>query len=193
MLAVRDEMRASNSESAHDLRSYVRQLISCVRLLAISGYISFQNAETVSEALDALASFLNASQRSSLSESNPISRDDLLDVRDTIRSRKSDRRMSEKDPESDNMIKDTGRSISLSGQSNALDEGGLQNNNRESSRARAIIEILRVNGELGIRDVASNLPEYSEKMIQRELAELTTKGIVKKTGLKRWSRYALIS
>ena len=61
-----------------------------------------------------------------------------------------------------------------------------------TSRSQAILEVLRVHGELGIRDVASNLPEYSEKMIQRELAELVSHGRVKKTGLKRWSRYTYI-
>jgi DNA-binding HxlR family transcriptional regulator len=52
--------------------------------------------------------------------------------------------------------------------------------------------VLRSQGELGIKDVVSNLPEYSEKMIQRELAELVAAGRVKKTGLKRWSRYTYI-
>lgn len=51
------------------------------------------------------------------------------------------------------------------------------------------MDILKFGGILGIKDIASNLPQYSEKMIQRELASLVQKGFVQKTGAKRWSRY----
>ena len=63
---------------------------------------------------------------------------------------------------------------------------------RLNGRTQAILEVLRTGGELGIRDVASQLPEFSEKMIQRELAALVEKGTVKKLGEKRWSRYAIV-
>ena len=59
-------------------------------------------------------------------------------------------------------------------------------------REESIIGVLRSGGELGIRDIAANLPEYSEKMIQRHLVDLIEAGKVKKVGLKRWSRYSLI-
>ena len=57
LMSVKDEMRASNSERGRDLKSSVRSLISLVRLLAVSGSVSFQNADAVTEALDELASF----------------------------------------------------------------------------------------------------------------------------------------
>jgi DNA-binding HxlR family transcriptional regulator len=40
-------------------------------------------------------------------------------------------------------------------------------------------------------EYAYNLPEFSEKMIQRELAALVQEGVVMKQGEKRWSRYSL--
>src|SRR5437773_580589 len=50
ILAVRDEMRAQNSPQVTDLKMSVRKTISIIRLLAISGQISMQNAEIVIEA-----------------------------------------------------------------------------------------------------------------------------------------------
>lgn len=44
-----------------------------------------------------------------------------------------------------------------------------------------------------IRDIANSFKDCSEKTIQRELNALVLKGQIKKTGLKRWSRYELIT
>jgi hypothetical protein len=185
ILAVRDEMRSPNSADVNDLKMSVRKVISVVRLLGVAGNVSFQNAEIVTEALDELLSFLAASRRSNLSDSVTISREDLIDVRESQRfidDRRPERASARRAPE-------TGDATSGAVPSQA---GGGPSASKVSSRTQAILEVLRVHGELGIRDVASNLPEYSEKMIQRELADLVSAGKVKKTGLKRWSRYSSI-
>ena len=59
-------------------------------------------------------------------------------------------------------------------------------------RSDRIMDMLKVGGMLGIKDISTNLPQYSEKMIQRELAELVTSGRVRKLGAKRWSRYEIV-
>jgi hypothetical protein len=182
ILAIRDEMRSANSPEANKLKMSVRKVISLVRLLGISGHISFQNAEIVTEALDELLSFIVASRRSIMSESVTISREDLIDIRDTQRF--TQERLSEKT---------TVNGAETKGSVSATSPGGEKPTGTTlTTRSQAILEILRTQGELGIRDIASNLPEYSEKMIQRELAELVSQGRVKKAGLKRWSRYTYI-
>lgn len=190
MLSLRDEMRAINSKRASDLKACVRELISLVRLLAIGGFTSFQNAEVVVDALDELSGFLTASQRSNLSESHTFSRDDLIDVREQSRAQKLRHAHGEL---SDTSIKDT-RNIKdkPEGAEDAEKEDEVRSNN-VTVRSQAILEVLRVSGELGIRDIASNLPEYSEKMIQRELVHLVESGKIRKKGLKRWSTYGLIA
>jgi len=182
ILGIRDEMRSPNSPEVNDLKMSVRKAISMVRLLGVSGRVSFQNAEIVTEALDELLSFINASRRSNLSESVSISREDLIDVRENQKF--TQERDSERVVKSVAEAKGTSDAV--------LPSGGAPENHSISSRSQAILEVLRVQGELGIRDVAANLPEYSEKMIQRELAELVAMGVVKKSGLKRWSRYTYI-
>ena len=55
------------------------------------------------------------------------------------------------------------------------------------------MDILRLGGTLGIKDISANLPQYSEKMIQRELADLVLANKINKTGEKRWSRYQVVA
>lgn len=178
VLSMRNEMRAVDSSRLNDCRVSVRHLITLVRTLAVSGLLSIQNTNTVIEGLDELGNFLGTSQNSPLSESISLSRESLLDIHES----------SIKDIKDSKNIKDK---LNVKNVENMSDTaaGGAKLNVREQS----IIGILRAGGELGIKDISSNLPEYSEKMIQRHLVGLVATGRVKKTGLKRWSRYSLAS
>ena len=202
VLALRDEMRVQNSAKVRVVQSSVRELISLVRMLAVSGFISFQNADVVTEALDELGNFLNASQRSTLAESVVFEREDLLATpafHSAHRTFTSSRAAVVLPPVPGTETKIPAQLLKdrVSIKDNRTSKGNkafraVDNRTEEvNARARAIMDVLRSNGELGIRDVSSNLPEYSVKMIQRELASLVAAGLVKKTGLKRWSRYSL--
>ena len=78
-----------------------------------------------------------------------------------------------------------------------IDTDGRDVRNQKDShmnrRMDGILEVLRNGAELGIKEIAVNLPEYSEKMIQRELADLVTMGRVTKIGFKRWSKYVRVA
>lgn len=76
--------------------------------------------------------------------------------------------------------------------SDEMNPSGMSNTKGTTSvRVQNILEVLRVGGSLGIKDIAANLPEYSEKMIQRELLNMASTGRIRKIGLKRWSKYSL--
>jgi hypothetical protein len=62
---------------------------------------------------------------------------------------------------------------------------------QKDSRKNSIIEILKKQSNLTIKDIALIIPGYSTKTIQRELLDLVKAGIVKKEGDRRWSRYSL--
>ena len=181
VLDLRDEMRSPRSGRFQSAVSLIRELISLVRTLCISGFISPHNADIVVESLDELGNFLTASQRSTLSESVVLNKADLVsggfggasisDIKD-----RQD-------------VKDRNQSSGTSTIRQDSGNAGAELLRRET----AIIEVLRSKGQLGIKDISANLPEYSEKMIQRGLAHLTTQGKVKKAGSKRWSRYSLAS
>lgn len=185
MLDVRDEMRSSNSSGVIAVVSSIRHLISLVRMLAISGFASTQNVNAIVEALDELGNFMHVSQRTNFSESVVVTRDELLDV-GTQSARAAT--VSIRD------IRDIRTPRGESTDSAVVPETvkPQSGNGHMSVRTQSILEILKSSGSMGIKDICSNLPEYSEKMIQRELLTLVSEGKVTKTGLKRWSRYSVV-
>ena len=194
ILALRDEMRIPNSSKIYAAQSTVRKLISLVRMLAVSGLISIQNADITVEAIDELGNFLTLSQRTPLSESIVLSREELLSggliaekrtnlsVKDKTLMPKTQTDRNVRTVTDSRYIKDSIKDAAII----------LRTDDAMGTRSREVLAVLRPGGELGIRDIASNLPEYSEKMIQRELASLVMAGRVKKTGLRRWSRYSVV-
>ena len=62
---------------------------------------------------------------------------------------------------------------------------------KKNSRQSIIISLLRRKKEIMIKDVSPLIHGCSEKTIQRELLSMVDKGILKKIGEKRWSRYSL--
>lgn len=184
MLEIRSEMRSPRSELFTKVQADIRHMISLVRVLTASGYISMQNATTMVEALDELGNFLTSAQRSALSESISVSRDDLLDVRSstvlrpqrTVRDIKDSRTSIQTPPD----VQDHERSLI-----------GVRSNGHITVRSQSILDTLQSGGTMGIKDICAHLPEYSEKMIQRELADMVAAGAVRKEGLKRWSKYSV--
>ena len=63
---------------------------------------------------------------------------------------------------------------------------------KKSQRQSSIINILKGQGNLTIKDFAKVIKDCSEKTIQRELMELVERGIIRKDGERRWSRYSLV-
>lgn len=190
ILDLRDEMRGTSSVKTRTVQASIRELISLVRVLTISGFISFQNADVVIESLDELGNFLHASRRSSLSEDIVLSREDLLEIQPIAHQKKkvatitrtigvlSDKKSEE---ESLSDVKDT----------TSNQTPGHNRTDTVTVRGQNILDVLGAGGELGIKDVCAHFPEYSEKMVQRELASLVSANKVRKIGLKRWSRYSL--
>lgn len=183
-LALRDEMRATLSGNFQAFEARIRSLISLVRILTVSGFVSMQNANTMIESLDELGTFLTTSQRSALSESVTITKEELTDIGGPYPVRHT---RAVKDIRDTHAVKDNGGVSDRSEMSVKTDNPIGQS----SIRAGHILDVLGSGSEMGIRDIAANLPEYSEKMIQRELLELVSKGRVNKVGLKRWSRYSI--
>jgi hypothetical protein len=170
ILSLRDEMRIL-SPKARDIQASIVELIADVRILASAQLVSLQNSSELVEALDDLGSFLSSVRRSTHSESVRILKDDFVVSTSTFTS----------DQKSKGRIKDTHKGHT---------EKRVSDRNA-NARGESILKFLGESGEVGIKDIASRFPEYSEKMIQRELLSFVSLGKVKKTGSKRWSRYSL--
>jgi hypothetical protein len=58
-------------------------------------------------------------------------------------------------------------------------------------RESKIMDVVKAKGKVSIKDISEAMPETGEKTIQRALISLVTRGVLKKEGERRWSRYAL--
>ena len=61
----------------------------------------------------------------------------------------------------------------------------------KSKRSEVILSLVKKGSELTIKDFLGYIKDCSEKTIQRELLALVSKGLLKKKGERRWSRYYL--
>lgn len=71
---------------------------------------------------------------------------------------------------------------SQKGQNNAAPKG-------QSERTQRILEYIRRQGSVSIKEIAATIKGYSEKTIQRELISLIQAGLVRRVGERRWSHY----
>ncbi len=79
------------------------------------------------------------------------------------------------------------------GHSNSTTARNTATNNEDKRlRQRAIVDLIKkLKREVTIKDLLSGVSGCSEKTIQRELIALVDKGVLKKTGERRWSKYSL--
>lgn len=76
--------------------------------------------------------------------------------------------------------------------SSAMDAGQADSQkDSKSTRQEAILALLRKGMPLTIKDFSAVIKDCSEKTIQRELIYLLDKGIIKKEGERRWSKYSI--
>ena len=188
-LSLRGTLRVLTSETLKDTQAMIRKLISLSEILTVGGFVSVQNVESLIEALDEAGNLLITSQRSVLSEDIIITRDDLVPRLRAEETKPRGRR---------SITSPVERELPQGSAGTPLKDKPVFIGNDEkvekdiSIRGQRIMDILKSGNFFGIKDIVSNLPEYSEKMIQRELSELVSLNQVKKIGAKRWSRYALL-
>lgn len=70
-------------------------------------------------------------------------------------------------------------------------QGHVSVQQKKSNRQEVILNVLHSQSNLTIKDFAKVIKDCSEKTIQRELIDLMNKGLIKKEGERRWSRYSL--
>jgi hypothetical protein len=61
----------------------------------------------------------------------------------------------------------------------------------KDDRRSAIVNLLKTKVDLSVKDFTDVIPGVSEKTIQRELVSMYTEGLLRRSGARRWTRYAL--
>lgn len=67
--------------------------------------------------------------------------------------------------------------------------GGLRQ--KKTNRQELILGVLKNESNLTVKDFSKVIKDCSQKTIQRELLELVERGLIRKDGKRRWSRYSL--
>lgn len=194
VLLLRHGFRSSQKTGREDVDACIRELMTAIRLLTLSEYVSMQNGQLTIEALEDLASFLRQAQNSFLSEHVFVRREDF--VEESIISpqavlQSEYKNTSKKTLESIGGDEAVGISIGAPREHKRpnIFESGVHA--RHNSRQEIIISVLRKNGPLGIKEIASHLNDCGEKTVQRELSTLVARRILAKVGEKRWSKYII--
>ncbi len=68
---------------------------------------------------------------------------------------------------------------------------GEKNVKDKSNRQSIILSMLKSGAKLNVKDFAKHIKNCSEKTIQRELISMVSRGVLKKEGERRWSKYFL--
>lgn len=153
-----------------NINSSVSKIISLLDISSTALIISKMNADIVTKELNALLDLINNTIKNDIDLSGYILSDsyfatDVPDVNGTVKESIT--------PKNNEKV-----SVDI-------------NKNTKKDRQESIIGLLRTQSGLTIKDFVKVIKDCSEKTIQRELTTLVEKGLVKKSGERRWSTYSL--
>jgi hypothetical protein len=147
------------------------QLISYLNISRVSGLVSDMNAKLIIEEIHLLVDYIKQQTISLVHSAGFILSDTFFATDMPLSSPKQQ---------------------SLNSQSNKNDKNkALIVKDKKDSRKNHIIDLLKKDSNLTIKDFVKVIKDCSEKTIQRELIELVKKGLVKREGERRWSTYSL--
>lgn len=147
------------------------KLNSLLNISLISSLISSVNVSIVIHEIDSLISFINKENSVENNLSGYILSDSFF-ATDTK-------------PEIDK------GHLNLSRTSEKHRNKALVVKDKKNNRQENIINLLKKDSNLTIKDFARVIKDCSEKTIQRELILLVEKGVIKRIGERRWSTYSL--
>ena len=152
-----------------------RDLISLLSLSLVAGLVSKINAGLIIQELESVTKEIEQDMNGQGSKDGFVLSEDFFNRLDkgqnkghNLLSTNKLKEISDKKPKTSENIKD-----------------------KKDGRVTRILGILKNQSSSTIKDFTNTINDCSEKTIQRELGDLVEKGIVKKEGERRWSRYSL--
>jgi hypothetical protein len=159
----------------------ISEIISLFKIASISDHISPMNSAVLQRELTLLIGHLESMRPDATSNSNLILSQDYFNV-----------------PEPIPVSGDVSRTFSSKGQYRtpiSVKDNQTQQtpkDNLKDNRHEKILQLLKAGKPLGIKDFVKEIKGCSEKTLQRELLSMVEKGVLKKTGERRWSVYSLV-
>lgn len=181
--------------------SNISEIISLLKVSFMVGFISEMNALILQDELVKLATQL----RESINQDKNylLSLDSKMFAVEPIVSSKDNSRNNQLNMESNLALNNSfykGHKLDVSFMNNLSPlENDMSNSKKtqrsspseRNNRREKILSLIKGKKNISIKDISSSFPDCSEKTISRELNVLISKGHIKKTGAKRWSRYQI--
>lgn len=178
ILKHRDTYTVGNLEFVHDAKKGVVEILSLLEVASGSGLISPMNFSVIrAEFVNLVEHIEKLSHEQNESDYRELPKT-FFEVQKDMTSSVD---QSKNSLMSNTNIKDN---ISLSQDNSAF---------KRTNRQQIILQLLKKKKEVNIKDIALIIKDCSEKTIQREVIDLIEKGVLKKEGDRRWSKYSLAS
>jgi len=180
-----------------NILSSIGEISAILGIAKIAGLISINNYEIIKAEFDKLADFINKSSNN-LSSAKIAFGDDLFGgAYDFTPSQNYQNNIQEPSAETQGFYKGQ-KDIKDNQNYSVFNKKVLDKKNStgekikdKSNRQDIITSMLKSGVKLTIKDFTKNIKDCSEKTIQRELLALVAKGVLKKEGERRWSKYFL--
>lgn len=197
-LSLSNQGYRNRAEAMSNFISISLEIISLLEVAKISGIISAMNCEILRFEIEKVIELIDLKERSLnskflLSKSFFETDEGLSSVNKNKQEEKriSDSKEGETTLQGESLHKghSNGQSF-VKDKANAVSDKG-HNVANKNDRYEAIINLLKKTKEISVKDVSSAVSGCSEKTLQRELLSLVKKGVLKKEGERRWSKYSL--
>lgn len=185
ILALREGLRSAGPDAVTDVAARVRFILSLLDAMHASGYISNMNLSVLKKAYIDLVRFLRKSEDGTAAERLALTDEHFMSV---ISEPKGQEHKGQSDSVKDKNIKDIKDTSPLE----TKKVSSVKHKKVSKSRRMAILDVVTKKSPIHIKDIKREMPEWSEKTIQRELGRLVEDGVVKKEGSKRWTMYSLV-
>ena len=188
--------RTSIAKPTDEFTATILEIISLLEIAQISHLISSMNYDVIVAEFKALLPVVEG--KCSGHNSSSLTSDffaiheqlspSVIPVKTGIQGIGYDNNLSKNKLSNSTSIKDTNGQNVL----NNLSKTKPVKTTEKTNRSEQILSLMKKDKLMTIKDFASVIKDCSEKTLQRELLSLVAKGLAKKEGERRWSRYSLV-
>jgi len=165
----------------HEVKTKILEIISLLEVSSRSGLVSPMNFSIIKQEFSKLISVLEKAENKDNENSNKSTfSNSFFNIPNAPKI------------DSNNDIEKPITQVSDKGQ-NIKDIKNVSDNPlvKRNYRQTVILNLIKKNKDVDIKDIAKVITDCSEKTLQRELISLIESGIIKKVGERRWSKYTL--
>jgi len=189
------EPRDRNSD-IHDFFSTSLETLSLLRVAHVAGLISEMNHSVLKNEIEGLVTLLKTKVFEDAARAGYVLSDSFFktEISRTELSDENSQQASAQSSQNNSLFSRTNsvsQSKGIQLKQKADQKPKIAVKDKKDNRKTAILELLKKQSNLTIKDFVKAISGCSEKTIQRELLDLVDKGIVKKEGERRWSTYSL--